>query len=49
MIPPMSSATASVARKTYRLFGTRPPREPRTARAKAISVAIGIAAPRLSG
>ena len=45
MMPPISSTTARAAKNMRRLFGTREPSAVSTARAKAISVAIGIAAP----
>ena len=45
----MSSTTASAVRNIRMPKGTRFPSNPRTARANAISVAIGIAAPRTSG
>ena len=49
MIPPISSTTANAVRKIRMLSGTRFPNSPKTASAKAISVAIGIATPRTSG
>ena len=45
----MSSATANDAKKALREEGTRFPNRERTARAKAISVAIGMAIPLLAG
>ncbi len=49
MIPPISSTTANAVKKIRMLSGTRFPNNPKTAKAKAISVAIGIATPRTSG
>ena len=49
MIPPISSTTAKAVKKIRMLNGTRFPNKPNTAKAKAISVAIGIAAPFTSG
>ena len=45
MIPPMSSTTASVVRKTFNPMGTLFPNIAKTPREKAMSVAIGIAQP----
>ena len=43
------STTAKAVKKIRMLNGTRFPNKPNTAKAKAISVAIGIAAPFTSG
>ena len=49
MMPPISSTTAKVVRKIFRLRGMRFPSKDNTPNEKAISVAIGMAAPRLAG
>jgi hypothetical protein len=49
IIPPISSVTANAVRNILRLNGTRLPSRASTDKANAISVAIGIAAPRESG
>ena len=46
-IPPKSSATASVVRNTFRPMGTLLPNIANTPSEKAMSVAIGMAAPRI--
>ena len=48
MIPPISSTTAKAVRKIFKLNGTFLPRSERTPREKAISVAMGMAAPRMT-
>ena len=44
-IAPISSKIASEVKNTFRLSGTREPNKLKTPRAKAISVAVGIAQP----
>jgi hypothetical protein len=48
-IPPISSTTAKAVRKIFRLNGTRLPSRLSTPNEKAMSVAIGIAIPCVSG
>ena len=48
-MPPMSSTTANAVRNIFRLNGTRLPSKLSTPNEKAMSVAIGIAIPRVSG
>ena len=48
MMAPMSSKIAREVRKILRLIGTREPSNERMPRAKAISVAAGIAQPELA-
>ena len=49
IIPPISSTTAKAVRNIFRLKGTFLPRSERTPREKAMSVAMGMAAPRMAG
>ena len=49
MIPPMSSTTAKAVKKILRLKGTFWPNKESTPREKAMSVAIGMAAPLAAG
>ena len=48
-MPPMSSTTANAVRNIFRLNGTRLPSKLSTPNEKAMSVAIGIAIPLVSG